>query len=83
MMAEHPDMRIEVQGHTDNRGSESYNKRLSEERAKAVVDYLVRKGVSPKRMEFKGYGSSQPIDDNETDEGRAQNRRVAFKILDL
>ncbi|MEO1629024.1 MAG: OmpA family protein, partial [Bacteroidota bacterium] len=65
------------------RASTVYNDRLSMDRAKAVVDFLVEKGVPSDRLEFQGYGESQPIDDNETEEGRAINRRVEFKILQL
>ena len=77
----HPSMRVEIRGHTDDRGSTAYNLRLSESRAQAVVDYLVGKGIDPKRLQAKGYGKSLPVDTNDTDEGRANNRRVEFKIL--
>ena len=83
LLEAHPSMRIEIRGHTDDRGSTSYNLRLSESRAQAVVDYLVGKGIDPKRLQFKGYGKSLPIDTNDTDEGRANNRRVEFKILGM
>lgn len=83
LMATYPKMRIEIGGHTDGKGSDAYNQRLSENRAKAVVDYLISKGVSPKRLQFKGYGKSHPIDTNETEEGRANNRRVEFKITSI
>jgi len=76
-------MTIEVRGHTDAKGSDSYNLRLSENRAKSVVDYLVSKGVNPKRLKYKGYGKSIPIDTNETEEGRSKNRRVEFKIISM
>jgi len=74
-------MRIEIGGHTDDRGSLKYNTDLSEARAKAVVDYLVKAGIDRSRLEFKGYAYLQPIDTNDTDEGRQQNRRVEFKVL--
>ncbi|MBQ9638263.1 MAG: OmpA family protein [Bacteroidales bacterium] len=77
----HPRMRIEIGGHTDGRGSTDYNQRLSESRAKAVRDYLVSKGIDARRLQYKGYGKSIPIDSNETEEGRANNRRVEFKVL--
>ena len=83
ILASHPAMRIEVRGHTDGHGSVDYNQRLSENRAKAVVDYLVSKGVDPKRLQYKGFGKTQPVDTNATEEGRANNRRVEFKILAL
>lgn len=79
----YPQMCIEIGGHTDGKGSESYNKRLSENRAKAVVDYLVSKGVNASRLQFKGYGKSMPVAPNDTEEGRALNRRVEFKILSM
>ena len=81
ILRDHPTMKIEVRGHTDGHGSVDYNQRLSENRAKAVVDYLVSKGIEPKRLQYKGFGKSQPIDTNTTEEGRARNRRVEFKIL--
>lgn len=83
LMEKYPDMTIEVRGHTDAKGSDSYNLRLSENRAKSVVDYLVSKGVNPKRLKYKGYGKSIPIDTNETEEGRSKNRRVEFKIISM
>ena len=81
LLREYPKMKIEIQGHTDNQGSASYNQRLSEQRAKAVVDYLISHGIEAKRLGYKGYGKENPIADNSTEEGRATNRRVAFKIL--
>ena len=71
---------IEVQGHTDNTGKEEVNKRLSQKRAEAVMEYLVKKGVNEKHMSAHGYGSDVPIADNKTKAGRAQNRRVEFQI---
>jgi outer membrane protein OmpA-like peptidoglycan-associated protein/tetratricopeptide (TPR) repeat protein len=83
LMKENEQMKIEVSGHTDKTGSEPINFRLSEERAKAVVMYLVQKGISRSRMEYKGFGSLQPIAENTTPQGRAKNRRVEFKILEF
>jgi outer membrane protein OmpA-like peptidoglycan-associated protein len=83
LMVSYPDMRIEIGGHTDNHGSLKYNTQLSESRAKAVVDYLVNAGINRSRMEYKGYAYLQPIDTNDTDEGRQQNRRVEFKVLSV
>jgi outer membrane protein OmpA-like peptidoglycan-associated protein len=83
ILTDNPNMRIEISGHTDKTGSEPLNFKLSEARAKAVVDYLVKKGIVVSRLEFKGFGSLQPIADNTTPEGRTQNRRVEFKILEL
>lgn len=81
LMNNTPSLKIEISGHTDNIGSASYNQKLSENRAKSVVDYLVEKGIDGSRMEFKGYGFEQPIASNKTEEGRQQNRRTEFKIL--
>ncbi len=75
------DIRVEVGGHTDSKGSDAYNQKLSEARAKSVMDYLVSKGIAASRMTAKGYGEKQPIADNATDAGRAKNRRVALKQL--
>ncbi len=72
---------VEIGGHTDIEGSEAYNLKLSEGRAKAVVEYLKKKGIQPERMIATGYGKSKPIDSNLTDAGRAQNRRVEFTLL--
>ena len=71
---------IEVQGHTDNTGKADVNKKLSDKRAHAVMDYLVKKGVPADRMSAKGYGPDVPIADNKTKAGRAKNRRVEFNI---
>lgn len=83
LMNDFPDIKIEVYGHTDNIGSPSYNQKLSEERAKAVVDYVVSKGIARNRLSYKGFGASQPIASNETEIGRQLNRRVEFKISGL
>ena len=83
IMNENAEMKIEISGHTDNTGSEPINAKLSAARAKAVVDYLVKNGITDTRMIFKGYGSSQPITDNTSSAGRAKNRRVEFKILEF
>jgi len=72
---------IELEGHTDNIGSEEFNLNLSEMRAKEVYKYLVSKGIREDRMIFKGYGYSQPIGSNDTPDGRALNRRTEFKII--
>lgn len=67
---------IEVAGHTDSRGSDKYNMKLSQRRAEAVRNYLISKGIAADRLTAKGYGESQPVADNATDEGRFKNRRV-------
>lgn len=76
----YPDTNIEVQGHTDSKGTESYNQTLSEKRARTVTDYLASKAIAASRMTIKGFGETAPKYDNETEEGRAQNRRVEFLI---
>jgi len=84
VMSEHPEIRkIEVQGHTDNRGGKKYNLKLSDKRAASVVKWLVKKGnVEAARLSSHGYGMEEPISDNDTSEGRQKNRRVQFKILE-
>lgn len=81
MLKDIPKLKIEISGHTDNVGSDAYNKKLSEGRAKAVVDYLIKKGIASDRLTFVGYGESQPIESNDTEEGRQMNRRTEFKVL--
>ncbi len=75
-----PKMKVELRGHTDSVGSDAYNKTLSEKRAKAVMDYLVSKGISAGRLSAVGKGETDPIATNDTPEGRAQNRRVELHI---
>jgi outer membrane protein OmpA-like peptidoglycan-associated protein len=82
MLTENPTINVEIQGHTDSKGSDSYNLSLSDRRAASVVAYLVQNlGIDPSRLTSKGYGESMPIATNDTDTGRALNRRVEFKIL--
>jgi len=76
----YPDTNIEVQGHTDSKGSETYNQNLSVKRATSVSEYLVAKEITAGRIITKGFGETLPEYDNETEEGRAQNRRVEFLI---
>lgn len=73
-----PELKIEIQGHTDSAGSEKYNQTLSEKRANAVKDYLASKGINANRMTAKGYGESMPVASNDTEEGRAANRRATL-----
>ncbi len=80
-MRENPDVRIEVSGHTDNTGSPDYNLKLSLNRAKVVADYLIKNGMDPSRIIARGYGEKQPVAGNDTEEGRALNRRTEFRIL--
>lgn len=72
---------VEIQGHTDNVGGNRANQALSEKRAQAVKAYLIEKGVPARRLEARGYGESVPVADNKTVDGRAQNRRIAFKVI--
>jgi len=81
IMRENPQMVIEIRGHTDSWGKDFYNLSLSEKRAKAVVEYLNRHKIETGRTKYKGFGSQQPIAENETKEGRKMNRRVEFLIL--
>lgn len=76
----HPELEIQINGHSDNAGMRHKNQRISELRARSVFEYLIQKGVQNK-MYFKGYGSSMPIAGNDTDIGRARNRRVEFEII--
>ncbi len=74
-------LKIEISGHTDNVGSLQYNMELSRKRARSVYNYLIDKGIDPERLSYEGYGESDPIATNETEEGRAKNRRTEIKIL--
>jgi OmpA-OmpF porin, OOP family len=81
LLIQNPKMQIEITGHTDNVGSDSYNLQLSQDRANSVYNFLVNKGIGTSRLIAKGHGMSRPIDTNNTEEGRQQNRRVEFTIL--
>jgi outer membrane protein OmpA-like peptidoglycan-associated protein len=80
VLSGYPDTNIELQGHTDNKGSMDYNQNLSEERASTVSGYLAAKGISSGRLSIKGFGETVPKYDNNTADGRTQNRRVEFLI---
>jgi hypothetical protein len=81
-LQEHPEVdRVVIEGHTDAQGGDAVNEKLSKHRAEAVREYLIDKGVEPERLETKGFGSSQPIADNATPEGREANRRVDFIVV--
>ncbi len=77
-----PDIKIWIEGHTDSKGSNKYNKKLSQKRVNSVRDYLVSKGIATDRLEPIGHGEDKPIDTNKTAEGRAANRRVEFNLKD-
>jgi len=80
-MLSRPQLRLEIQGHTDNIGTREYNIELSENRAKAVFDALVERGIDSRRLRYRGFGFSKPVATNDTEEGRAQNRRTQFVVL--
>ncbi len=80
VLNKYPDTDIELQGHTDNTGTDTYNQTLSEKRARSVDNYLERKGIQAKRVKIKGFGETIPKYDNSNESGRAQNRRVEFLI---
>ncbi len=82
-LTQNPKVSIEIAGHTDSRGSDIYNANLSQGRSQAVVDYLVSQGIARVRLQARGFGESKPIDTNETEEGRANNRRVEFTVLKM
>jgi outer membrane protein OmpA-like peptidoglycan-associated protein len=81
MLVNNSGLKVEIGGHTDNVGSEEYNLSLSKNRAKSVRDYLVQQNIKAESLSYRGYGFSEPIADNSTDKGRAQNRRTEIKVL--
>ena len=81
LLEKNPALRIEISGHTDNVGMSEYNQVLSRNRAKSVYDYLMEQGIDADRLDYQGYGETQPVDTNETEEGRANNRRTEFKVI--
>lgn len=82
-MKNNPLLKIEISGHTDNTGAPAYNKDLSQKRAKAVYDYLINEGkIAAARLKYIGYGETQPVATNETEEGKAQNRRTEMKVIE-
>lgn len=82
-MQNNPEVTIEISGHTDNVGNDTDNQVLSERRAQAIYNFLIENGVEDIRLSYKGYGETQPIDVNDTEEGRANNRRSEFKIKEI
>ncbi len=82
VILQHPEIQIiEVQGHADDTGTAEFNQQLSAQRAQAVRGWLVKKGIDGKRLVSRGYGATRPIATNQTDEGKAANRRVQFVIV--
>jgi len=81
LLNENPTLKIELGSHTDSKGSDDYNQKLSQSRSQSVVTYLIGKGIATDRLVAKGYGETVPVATNDTDEGRQQNRRTEFKIL--
>ena len=81
LLEENPTLKIQINGHTDNVGSEKDNLQLSDARAKAVHDFLIDAGIVPERLRYKGFGESQPIESNDTAEGRKSNRRTEFEVF--
>jgi outer membrane protein OmpA-like peptidoglycan-associated protein len=80
-LKDHPELNVRIEGHTDSKGSDKYNLKLSDRRAKAVRNFLLKQGIGAERMVAIGYGETKPIEDNETEEGRDVNRRVEFNII--
>lgn len=81
VMLLNPEIELMIHAHTDAQGSEKYNQELSEKRGDSVLKYLVRKGIDASRLDYIGHGNSNPVASNDTEEGRARNRRVQFEIL--
>ncbi len=83
LFGDNPNIEVEIAGHTDSVGTKSYNLKLSRGRAQSVADWLIENGIALSRLTVMGYGESQPIADNATEEGMQQNRRVVFEVIDL
>jgi outer membrane protein OmpA-like peptidoglycan-associated protein len=81
-MSKYPRLKVEVQGHTDSSGSDSHNMKLSQQRAESVREYLISQGVAASQMTAKGYGETEPVADNSSEAGRAQNRRVVLHVTE-
>src|SRR5690606_22067826 len=82
LLEQNPNMKIRIEGHTDSVGNNSFNLRLSKQRAESVFNYLTLNGIDNKRIKIKGYGSSRPLTSNNSEEDMAKNRRVEFHILE-
>ncbi|MEP1093580.1 MAG: OmpA family protein [Cyclobacteriaceae bacterium] len=81
ILRENPGMTVEISGHTDNLGSKSYNKTLSEKRAEKVLQEIVNRQIDRSRLSFRGFGDERPVDSNDTEEGRKSNRRIEFRVI--
>jgi OOP family OmpA-OmpF porin len=81
VLKDFPDIRLEIQGHTDNRGKADYNRDLSQRRADAVKEYFVARGIKAERLTSVGYGLDRPIADNDSEYGRSKNRRTEFRLV--
>ena len=77
-MKDNPELNFSVEGHTDSDGDNSLNQSLSDQRAKAVMNQLISMGIAENRLKYKGWGETKPMSDNNTPEGKANNRRVEF-----
>ena len=82
-LKDNPGISAEISGHTDNSGTDEYNLELSGRRAGSVVNYLTDHGITPGRLSFKGYGEARPVDTNDTEEGKAKNRRTEIRIVGI
>ena len=82
ILKKYPNAKLTIEGHTDNTGSNAYNKKLSDNRAKAVLDYLVNKGIDASRLTAVGYGEDKPVTSNKNAEGRTHNRRVELILTE-
>ena len=82
LMTDYPFLRVEIEGHTDDQGSDAYNDKLSDARAQAVAEYLLKKKLETGRITWKGYGERQPLVPNDSEENRALNRRVEFRVVE-
>ncbi|HRN43031.1 MAG TPA: OmpA family protein, partial [Vicingus sp.] len=80
-LKDNPTVKVAIHGHTDNVGDANQNLALSENRAKEVYNYLILEDIEPSRLSFKGFGSTKPIADNNTEEGKAKNRRTEFVVV--
>jgi OOP family OmpA-OmpF porin len=81
VLRSNPGLKIVIEGHTDSDGTDEYNQKLSQRRAQAVMDYFVSKGLEPARLTAIGYGETKPIASNDTDEGKAENRRIELSVV--